>query len=71
MLQLLVEIDAENAVDISELSVTNEKECVLPPDAKVVVTAIQDDPDRQQTKFFSNLPPATAWKKVLMKQIVS
>jgi hypothetical protein len=64
---VFVEVDVLDARDISEISVYGAKEAewLLPPGGKFVVDSVDDDSVRHVGH-----PPATAWKKVRMRQLL-
>ena len=62
---VVAEVEVYDARDISEMSVTkSENEWMLPPGGKLTVVRVEES-----AKKFPGTPPATAWKKVFMKQV--
>lgn len=67
-ISVFVEVAVHDARDISEMSVygASEAEWLLPPGGKLVVDTIVDDSVKNR-----GAPPATAWKKVRMRQVAA
>lgn len=62
---VMIEAHISNARDIQEFSVyKSEKELLVPPNTMLVVDDIEDDPRNDVGN-----PPATEWKKVVLKQV--
>ncbi|MEI9976349.1 MAG: hypothetical protein WDO73_32435 [Ignavibacteriota bacterium] len=66
--QVMVEAEIVDLRDIQKLSlIKSENELLASPGTKLVVASIADE---EPGKRATGIPPATAWKRVTLKQII-